>query len=531
LRALLSGWPERALLAAVLVVAPLLLVGMHQTIKVSEQRVIEAAGAKASEAAAQHALGTRGLLLGAGMLGLTMLTIQAIVVAMLRRNLARRYEQMTKIDALTGLPNRVAIEDILTERLAQPDCGNGECGVLLVDIDDFKNINDSLGHAAGDEVLCVIAHRMRDSLGEDDVVARYSGDEFIVLTRKAGTAQHLSAVAAKLLEAATPVISVQGNDLFVTLSIGIASYPFDGTDVPTLLRHADAAMYRAKENGRNGFQFFAAEMNDAAMEKLQMSSSLRHGLKRNEFLVHYQPKTDSRTGQLVGFEALVRWDHPKHGILPPGRFIRHAENSGAIEPLGEWVLRAALAQARAWSSMGFAGNMAVNLSMRQLYNRELPAMVRRALTEYGIDPKRLELEVTESMVSHNPELAARTLGELHNMGVSIAIDDFGTGQSSLAYLLRFPFSTLKIDRTFIAEVPLSTDACAIVRAIIALGRSLRLKLVAEGVESTGQRTFLDKEGCDEIQGYLVSAPLAPHEAVHFLEKQYRQRAELLPASA
>lgn len=478
--------------------------------------------------AALQTRGTQYFLIGIGVFGLALLTllcIHTIQTARRQRELATRYEQLAKIDALTGLPNRLAVEDAMRERLALAARQGGGLGVMLADIDDFKNINDSLGHAAGDEVLQIVARRMREALRDTDVVARYSGDEFVIVVCGVTDAQQLAAIAAKLLEAAGPVISVEKTDIFATLSIGIAHYPTDGADAATLLQHADAAMYRVKENGRNGFRFYATEMNATALEKLRMSSSLRHGLKRNEFLLHYQPKAEAGSGRIVGFEALVRWQHPEHGMLPPGRFIPHAESSGAIEPLGEWVLRAALAQARAWRDAGsFSGTMAVNLSMRQLYNPDLPKLVHKALGDHGIEPAWLELEVTESMVSHNPDMAARALRELHRTGVSIAIDDFGTGQSSLAYLMKFPFSTLKIDRSFSTDVPLCADTCSIVRAIIALARSLRMRLVAEGVESTGQRTFFEMEGCDEIQGYLVGKPMPAHEATRFLESLVRRPA-------
>jgi diguanylate cyclase (GGDEF)-like protein len=430
------------------------------------------------------------------------------------------------VDLLTGLANRLEIEGRMRERLEEAGRSGRGLGVMFIDIDDFKNINDSLGHAAGDEVLKAVAERMSSLLRGGDLIARYSGDEFVVLVSDVADPGSLAHVATKLLEAASPVLRVQDNDIFVTLSIGIAHHPADGADAETLLSNADSAMYRAKEKGRNGFQYFAAEMNAAALEKLQMSSNLWRALKRTEFVVHYQPKEDARhAGLIVGFEALVRWNHPDHGLLAPGRFIPHAEYSGAIEPLGEWVLGAALAQLRAWGP-AFEGNIAVNLSMRQLYNPSLPAVVRRELARHAIDPCRLELEVTESMVSANPEVAARALTELHRMGVSIALDDFGTGQSSLAYLMRFPIRTLKIDHSFTSNVPACADSCAIVRAIVALARSLRLRVVAEGVETPEQKAFLQREGCDEIQGFLLGAPMPAHVATQLVEKDRGRRPSL-----
>jgi diguanylate cyclase (GGDEF)-like protein len=503
--------------------APVAIVAAHRYIGAAEQRVIERYAVKVAEMVAQHAQ----LIVSGGVLGFTLVTFLSMRAAHRNRGLARRYEQLAKVDALTGLANRLAIEARMAERVTAARATGGGLGVMFIDVDDFKDINDSLGHAAGDEVLKTVAERMSSVLRGGDVIARYSGDEFVVLVGDVSDPGALAHVATKLLEAASPVVRVQDNDIFVTLSIGIAHYPADGADTATLLKNADSAMYRAKQRGRNGFQYFAAEMNAAAMEKLQMSSNLWRALKRNEFIVHYQPKEDARhPGVVLGYEALVRWNHPDQGLLAPGRFIPHAENSGAIEPLGEWVLAAALAQLRAWGS-AFEGNIAVNLSMRQLYNPSLPATIRRELARHAVDPARLELEVTESMVSANPDVAARTLAELHRMGISIALDDFGTGQSSLAYLMRFPIRTLKIDRSFTADVPGSADACAIVRAIVALSRSLRMRVVAEGVETPEQLAFFQREGCDEIQGFLLGAPMPAHVVTQTLEA--RQTRILNPA--
>lgn len=464
--------------------------------------------------AAVHARATQNLIICAGAFGLCILTGLAIRAARRQRMLARQYEQLAKVDALTGLPNRLALEQSMHERLRMASRANQGLGVMFIDLDDFKNINDSLGHSAGDDVLREVARRMKRSIRDIDLLARYSGDEFVLLVSNIADPKDLAIISSKLLHAVSPVIPVMNNDIFVTLSIGIAFYPTDGDDGPTLMKHADSAMYRAKENGRNGFEFFATEMNTAAFEKLQMSSNLRHALVRNEFLVHYQPKADAWTGRIIGFEALVRWAHPEYGLLLPGRFIPHAEKTGAIEPLGEWVLRAALSQIGAWRDAGkFDGTIAVNLSMRQLYNADLPLMVLRALADHNVSAHQLELEVTESMVSHNPELAAQTLRELSRMGVSIAIDDFGTGQSSLTYLMNFPISTLKIDRSFTSGIAESENARSIVRAIIALAKSLHLRVVAEGVESAAQRAFLVEEGCDELQGYLIGQPLVAGEAM------------------
>ena len=459
---------------------------------------------------------TQSLVLALGLVGFALVTLLAVRSARAHRSLAQRYETLAKVDALTDLPNRLALEQHMREVLAEARREGRGLGVMFVDLDNFKNVNDSLGHRAGDHVLRTVAKRLAEALRHSDLVARYSGDEFVVLVGDAENARHLGTVAAKLIEAVAPVMSVHSTDIFVTLSIGIAMFPLDGADAPTLLKHADSAMYRAKEKGRHGYEFFAAEMNQSAVERLQMSSSLRHALSRQEFLVHYQPKAEARGQRIVGFEALVRWQHPQKGLLSPAKFIPHAESSGAIEPLGEWVLDAALAQLGEWRSRcGFEGTMAVNLSMRQLYNADLPQAIAAALARHGIPAAMLELEVTESMVSTNPEMAARTLHEIAALGVSIALDDFGTGQSSLSCLLRFPIRTLKVDRTFTSDVLESEDARAIVRAIIALAHGLRLRLVAEGVESEDHRRFFQQEGCDEIQGYLIAWPMPADEAAVF----------------
>ena len=471
---------------------------------------------QATAFAAVQARVTQSLVLALGVVGFALVALLAVRSARAHRRLARRYEALAKVDALTDLPNRLALEERMREKIAEARRLDRGLGVMFVDLDNFKNVNDSLGHRAGDHVLRTVAKRLSEALRHSDLVARYSGDEFVVLVGDAENARHLATIAAKLIEAVAPVMSVHDTDIFVTLSIGIAMFPFDGEDVPALLKHADSAMYRAKEKGRHGYEFFTAEMNQSAVERLHMSSSLRHALRRQEFLVHYQPKADARGQRIVGFEALVRWQHPQKGLLSPARFIPHAESSGAIEPLGEWVLEAALAQLREWrNGWGFEGTMAVNLSMRQLYNAQLPQAVARALTRHRIPPAMLELEVTESMMSANPEMAARTLHEIAALGVSIALDDFGTGQSSLSCLLRFPIRTLKVDRTFTRDVLESEDARAIVRAIIALAHSLRLRLVAEGVETEAHREFFQREGCDEIQGYLIAWPMPADEAAVF----------------
>jgi diguanylate cyclase (GGDEF)-like protein len=470
--------------------------------------------------AAVQSRSAESLIVVVGAIGLIVVSVLAMKSARNQRRLARRYEQLANIDSLTGLCNRLAAERRMARAIKTCiETGVG-MGAMFVDIDHFKNINDSLGHAVGDAVIREAAERMAGALRDQDLIARYSGDEFLILAPGTTDAADLAVVAHKLLKAVHPPIEAGGDEIFVTVSIGIAHYPTDGPDVETLLKHADLAMYRAKEMGRNGFQFFAREMNAAATERLHMTSSLWQGLRRNEFVVHYQPQTMvSDPGRILGLEALVRWNHPTRGMLAPGRFISHAESNGAVEPLGEWVLREALTQARRWRDDSlFEGTIAVNLSMRQLYNPALASAVTKILAETGITPDKLEFEITESMVSTNPDAAVRTLADLRRVGVSVALDDFGTGQSSLAHLLSFPINTLKIDRTFTADVPDRDEACAIVRAIIALAKSLRIRVVAEGVETDAQRRFLQVEGCDEVQGYLTGKPMTREEVSDVLAR-------------
>ncbi len=458
---------------------------------------------------------TRTFLLAIGAIGislLALLTLMATNAARRQRNLAAQFEQLSKVDVLTGIANRFSMTEAVRRLTEGPQAGE-PFGLLLIDIDNFKNVNDSLGHLAGDEVLKTLARRLTSAIRESDHIFRYSGDEFVVVIKKVRSTKQLGAVARKLIDAVSPMMNVHSNDVFSTVSIGIACYPIDGADEQSLLKHADSAMYRAKDGGRNGYRFYSDEMNAAADEKLRMSSNLRHALVRSEFLLHYQPRFSANTRRILGFEALLRWNHPAEGLLSPDRFISHAEQSGAIEQLGEWVLRAALSQLQAWTAADqFRGAMAVNLSLRQLYDPEFPAKVRKALADKSIEPHRLELEVTESMVSHDPAAAAAILRDFRQMGVSIAIDDFGTGQSTFSSLLQFPINTVKIDRSFVAGLPDGVQESAIVRAIVSLGRNLDMRIVAEGVEHEAQCRFLEKEHCDELQGFHLGRPLPPSEA-------------------
>ncbi len=383
---------------------------------------------------------------------------------------------------------------------------------MFLDLDRFKTVNDTLGHDAGDQVLLEAAGRLSESVRGGDTVARIGGDEFGVVLTELAQSQDATIVANKILQALARPFHVKGHELFVTASIGVASYPADSESADELVRNADAALFQAKLLGRNNHQYYTAEMNARALEKLQMESALRQALERQEFLLHFQPKIEVASGKMTGVEALLRWKLPGNGLVPPAEFVPMLEESGLIVPVGEWVLEAACAQARAWRDAG-AGtiSVAVNLSAKQFRRQDLHTAVKRALDKSGIDPALLELEITESATMENPEEAAATLAALNKLGVRLSMDDFGTGYSSLSYLKRFPLDSLKIDRSFIIGLPDDADDVSIARAVIAMAHSLDMKVIAEGVETEAQTAFLAANGCDEIQGYYFSRPLPQAE--------------------
>ncbi|MDT4895400.1 MAG: hypothetical protein QOH25_477 [Acidobacteriota bacterium] len=417
-------------------------------------------------------------------------------------------------DALTDLPNRILFEDRLTQALILAERNRQTLGILFLSLDRFKKVHDTLGRAIGDRLLQKVAERLRISAHRGETVARFEGDEFaLLLTQVGGTeGEDVGAVIFQINESLKLPFLIDEHELFITVSIGISLYPDDGADAPTLLKNADAALYRAREQGGDNYQFYTADMNAKAMKRLTLENSLRRALERSEFEVYYQPVLDITTRKIVGVEALLRWHHPELGLVQPAEFIPLAEDTGMIVPIGEWVLRTACAQSKSWQSAGFAPlSLAVNLSARQFQQQNLAEVVVRILQETGLNPRDLELELTESSIMKNAEWAVRTLSELKAMGVKIAIDDFGTGYSSLGYLKRLPIDTLKIDRSFVSDVTTDPDDAALVMAIITLAHNLRLKVIAEGVDSEEQLRFLHLLRCDEWQGYFFSKPL-PVEA-------------------
>ena len=430
-----------------------------------------------------------------------------------------RIRELADFDALTGLPNRRLLHDRVQQLLAGAERDESPFALIFLDLDHFKRINDSLGHSVGDELLCAVAHRLAGSVRRIDTLARLGGDEFILAMPGIHAAAAVD-VARRLLEECNAPFMVAGHDLTVTPSVGVAICPQDGRDIETLLRNADAAMYKAKELGRNTFQFYAAEMNTATLERLMMESSLRRAVRQQEFELHYQPLVSLQSGLIIGVEALIRWHHPELGLIMPDRFIHVAEEAGLINALGDWVLCEACRQAQAWIEAGLPPlRMAVNVAPEQFRQGGFVEAVAGALAASGLEPSLLELEVTERTVMHDADVNVGTLTALHRMGVELSLDDFGTGYSSLAYLKRFPVGKLKIDRSFIRDLETDADDRAIASTIVSMGRSLRLTVLAEGVESREQLELLSAMGCDMAQGYLFSRARPAGEITELLRRQ------------
>jgi diguanylate cyclase (GGDEF)-like protein len=422
-------------------------------------------------------------------------------------------------DALTELPNRLLLADRMAQAIAQAERHHMRFAILVVDLDRFKSINDSLGHLAGDTMLKEVAQRLAIVLRKADTLARLGGDEFVLILNEIPRAQDIESIASRVLEDMARPVKLTDLELHTSASIGISIYPDDGTSAETLLQHADAAMYHAKKSGRNAYQFFAPAMNAFARERLQLENGLRRALANQEFVLHYQPKVDVRSGRIDSAEALIRWRHPTRGLTMPMDFIPLAEESGLIIPIGEWVLREACRQAYAWQAAGMRPlRVAVNLSAQQFKQKNLADVVSTTLSAARLEPHYLELELTESAVMDDPERSIEILRRLSDLGVRISVDDFGTGYSSLSYLRRLPLDKLKIDSAFIREVATSSDDAAIVRAIVSLAHSLHLKVIAEGVETPDQLGFLRDLGCDQYQGYHYSAPVPNNVFVAMLRE-------------
>jgi diguanylate cyclase (GGDEF)-like protein/PAS domain S-box-containing protein len=430
----------------------------------------------------------------------------------------RELEQQANYDFLTGLANRNLLRDRLAQTLVQAQRHAWQVAVVFIDLDHFKVINDSMGHSAGDTLVRAVAQRLLGCVREVDTVARLGGDEFVVVLPDVKQEDYVTATMRRIQETLAPPFVVEGRELFVTCSLGAAICPRDGGDGETLLKHADIAMYRAKEIGRNTFQYHRADMNAKVHERLSMETSLRRALEKNEFVLHYQPIMETATGRIVGAEALLRWMHPDAGMVEPARFIPLAEETGLILPIGEWVLEHACRQARDWRGQGRSVfSLAVNLSARQFRQHNLAEVVARALQSNQLEAGRLHLELTESMVMQHIDEAMAMTRRLKALGVSLSLDDFGTGYSSLNYLKRFPIDTIKIDRSFVRDIPGAADNTAIAAAVIAMARSLDVAVVAEGVELAEQFKFLGAKHCDQIQGYYVSPPLAAEAFAQFID--------------
>jgi diguanylate cyclase (GGDEF)-like protein/PAS domain S-box-containing protein len=438
-----------------------------------------------------------------------------------RKLTEQRIHHIAQHDVLTGLPNRSLLQDRLGQAIAYSVRSTHPVWVMLIDLDRFKFVNDSMGHKAGDVLLMTIAARLRSALRETDTVARLSGDEFVVILSEHKDECLSVDIVQRLMDSVAQPVMLGRKEFFVTCSIGVAVYPTDGAPADSLIEHADIAMYRAKKLGRNNFQFYTPAMNEEALERVRIEGALRNALERNEFVLHYQPQVDLASGQIVGMEALIRWKHPELGTVSPNRFIGVAEETGLIVQIGAWVMRTACLQNKAWQDEGLGKlRVAVNLSARQFSAPNLLADIRSVLAETGLDPACLDIELTESLFLSDVTLAVELLHSMKALGINLSIDDFGTGYSSLSYLSRFPIDVLKIDRSFVADITHDSSDAAIVASIIALAHNLKLAVIAEGVETEAQLDYLRRQGCDEMQGYFFSRPLAAPEFAQLL-RQHR----------
>ena len=434
-----------------------------------------------------------------------------------RKRYEARIEYMANHDELTGLPNRALIRDRISQALAQARRAGAQLAVMFLDLDRFKVINDGYGHPFGDALLKEAARRLKSLMREGDTVARFGGDEFLVLLPNLRRSADAYVVAQKILDSFEAPVTLDGNEAHVNTSIGVALFPQDGHDVDALITNADVAMYRSKDLGGGVYQFFNADMSRESVRRVQLEKHLRLALAQRELEVRYQPKVHIASGRITGCEALVAWNHPAIGVIPPAQFIPVAEESGLIVPIGDWVLQAACTRNKAWQDAGLGHvAVAVNLSARQFLRQDVVAWVMDTLQSTGLAPSMLELELTESLIAEDPDEVASTIRQLKTKGVKFSIDDFGTGYSSLSYLKRFPVDALKIDQSFVKNVGSDPDDEAISLAVISLAHSLRLKVIAEGVENAAQLDFLRRHGCDEVQGFYYSRPLPPEQMAETL---------------
>jgi diguanylate cyclase (GGDEF)-like protein/PAS domain S-box-containing protein len=438
-----------------------------------------------------------------------------------RKRAEERAQYLANYDVLTGLPNRFLMQDRLAQACAQAHRNGLRVAVMHIDLDRFKVVNETLGHYVGDAVLKQAADRIKKSARDGDTVARVGGDEFTVVLPNVASVQALSAFADKLLGCLAKPFPGEIQELFVSASVGISLFPDDARSVDDLIKHADAAMFRAKSTGRNNYQFFTRELNEEVQERLLMEGGLRQALQREEFRIVYQPKIDLATREVVGAEALIRWSHPKLGVVGPSRFVPVAEDSGMVVQIGSWVLRTVCRQIKQWHGEGLTLPVAVNVSARQFQQGDLPELVVRALSESQVPARLLEIELTESAVMHDAEASVVALERLKSYGVQISIDDFGTGYSSLSYLKRLPLDVLKIDQSFVRDISSDPNDAAIVRAIITLARSLGMKVIAEGVETEAQLAFLNAYGCQYAQGYMFGQPMHAEEFVRLARASAR----------
>ena len=436
-----------------------------------------------------------------------------------RKLAGEKIQYLATHDVLTGLPNRSMFSQLLNHAIQMAQRYQRQFAVVFIDLDRFKIINDTLGHEAGDQLLQEIAVRLKQPLRAVDIVARLGGDEFVILIEEVSDSNQVATVARKILTSIIKPITLMGQECRITASMGICMYPKDAEDEQSLMKNADMAMYLAKEEGKNNYQFYSKNIQSKSLERLSIETNLRLALERNELSLHYQAKVDFKTNAITGVEALLRWQNPYLGSVTPTQFIPVAEETGLIIPIGKWVLKTACAQNVAWQKQGLpAVCMAVNLSLRQLTDDNLIDDIGTALNDSGMAPNQLELEVTESMVMYNPERMISVLAKIKSMGVRLAIDDFGTGYASLAQIKRFPVDTLKVDRSFVRNLPQDAEDKAITEAIIAMGKALSLTVVAEGVETVEQMNFLKEHSCDEMQGYYFSKPIMPEQFADLLRK-------------